>query len=53
MGEKTGETLKLQFYKRLRLEFNGAGVTSIAGAALYDALGEWAITGARSEALHL
>jgi len=31
MGEKTRETLKLQFDKRLRLEFHGAGIISDAG----------------------
>ena len=31
MGEKTRETLKLQFDKRLRLEFQGARITSDAG----------------------
>ncbi len=31
MGEKTRETLKLQFDKRLRLEFRGARITSDAG----------------------
>jgi hypothetical protein len=31
MGEKTKETLKLQFDKRLRLEFHGARITSDAG----------------------
>ena len=31
MGEKTRETLKLQFDKRLRLEFHGAKITSDAG----------------------
>ncbi len=31
MGEKTRETLKLQFDKRLRLEFDGARITSDAG----------------------
>ena len=31
MGEKTRETLKLQFDKRLRLEFHGARITSDAG----------------------
>ena len=31
MGEKTRETLKLQFDKRLRLEFYGARITSDAG----------------------
>ncbi len=31
MGEKTEETLKLQFDKRLRLEFHGARITSDAG----------------------
>ncbi|MCJ7808575.1 MAG: transposase [Dehalococcoidia bacterium] len=31
MGEKVNETLKLQFDKRLRLEFHGAKVTSDAG----------------------
>ena len=30
MGEKTRETLKLQFDKRLRLEFHGARITSDA-----------------------
>jgi hypothetical protein len=31
MGEKTRETLKLRFDKRLRLEFHGARITSDAG----------------------
>ena len=31
MGEKAGEALKLQFDRRLRLEFHGARVTSDAG----------------------
>ncbi len=31
MGEKTRETLKLQFDKRLRLEFHGARITSVGG----------------------
>jgi len=31
MGEKTKETLKLRFDKRLRLEFHGAKITSDAG----------------------
>ena len=31
MGEKTREILKLQFDKRLRLEFHGARRTSNAG----------------------
>ena len=31
MGEQTRETLKLQFDKRLRLEFHGARITSDAG----------------------
>jgi hypothetical protein len=31
MGEKSQEALKLQFDKRLRLEFHGARVTSDAG----------------------
>jgi len=31
MGEKTRETLKLQFDKRLRLEFHVARITSDAG----------------------
>ena len=31
MGEKVNETLKLQFDKRLRLEFHGAKITSDAG----------------------
>ena len=31
MGEKSRETLKLQFDKRLRLEFHGARITSDAG----------------------
>ena len=31
MGEKTRETLKLQFDRRLRLEFHGARITSDAG----------------------
>ena len=43
MGEKTRESLKLQFDKRLRLEFHGARITSDAGLLvfreLYEALG--------------
>ncbi len=31
MGEKVNETLKLQFDRRLRLEFHGAKITSDAG----------------------
>jgi len=31
MGEKAREALKLQFDKRLRLEFQGARITSDAG----------------------
>ncbi|MBA7649086.1 hypothetical protein ES703_56880 [subsurface metagenome] len=31
MGEKTRETLKLQFDKRFKLEFHGARITSDAG----------------------
>ena len=31
MGEKTKEALKLQFDKRLRLEFHGARITTDAG----------------------
>ena len=31
MGEKTREVLKLQFDRRLRLEFHGARITSDAG----------------------
>jgi hypothetical protein len=31
MGEKAEEVLKLQFNKRLRLEFHGARITSDAG----------------------
>ena len=31
MGEKSQEVLKLQFDKRLRLEFHGARITSDAG----------------------
>ena len=31
MGEKAKETLKLQFDKRLRLEFHGSRITSSAG----------------------
>ena len=31
MGEKAKEVLKLQFDKRLRLEFHGARITSDAG----------------------
>jgi hypothetical protein len=31
MGEKARETLRLQFGKRLRLDFHGARITSNAG----------------------
>jgi hypothetical protein len=31
MGEKTKEALRVQFDKRLRLEFHGAKITSDAG----------------------
>ena len=31
MGEKTKEALRVQFDKRLRLEFHGARITSDAG----------------------
>ena len=37
MGEKTKETLKLRFDKRLRLEFHGARTTS--GAELHRRIG--------------
>jgi len=38
MGEKTGEALKLQFDKRLRLEFHGARITSDAGLLAFQEL---------------
>ncbi len=40
MGEKTKETLKLQFDKRLRLEFHGARITSDAGLLVCRELDE-------------
>jgi len=40
MGEKARETLKLQFNKRLRLEFHGARITSDAGLLAYRELDE-------------
>ena len=38
MGEKVQEALKLQFDKRLRLEFHGARITADAGLL---AVGNW------------
>ena len=38
MGEKTRETLKLRFDKRLRLEFHGARITSDAGLLAFREL---------------
>lgn len=40
MGEKTRESLKLQFDKRLRLEFHGARITSDAGLLVFRELDE-------------
>ena len=40
MGEKNKEALKLQFDKRLRLEFHGAGITSDAGLLIIRELDE-------------
>jgi len=40
MGEKTKEALKLQFDKRLRLEFHGARITSDAGLLVVRELDE-------------
>jgi hypothetical protein len=38
MGEKTRETLKLRFDKRLRLAFHGARITSDAGLLAFREL---------------
>jgi hypothetical protein len=35
MGEKIQEALKLQFDKRLRLEFHGAKITADAGLLVF------------------
>ena len=40
MGEKTKEALKLQFDKRLRLEFHGARITTDAGLLVVRELDE-------------
>jgi Transposase DDE domain group 1 len=40
MGEKNKEALKLQFDKRLRLEFHGAMITSDAGLLVVRELDE-------------